>query len=107
MPRITFISADGTAQTVEAKIGDSVMQTAMAHGIDAITAECGGAMACATCHAYVADDWADRVGPAGETEADMLEFAACEVKPTSRLSCQITVSESLDGLVLHLPEAQV
>ncbi|WP_071673551.1 2Fe-2S iron-sulfur cluster-binding protein [Nioella nitratireducens] len=107
MPKVTFIDADGTETTVAAKIGDSVMQTAMAHGIDGITAECGGAMACATCHAYVADDWADKVGPAGETEADMLDFAACEVKPTSRLSCQIVVAENLDGLIVYLPEHQV
>ncbi len=107
MPKVTFIDANGTETTVDAKTGDSVMQTAMAHGIDGITAECGGAMACATCHAYVADDWTDKVGPAGETEADMLEFAACEVKPSSRLSCQITVNDELDGLIVFLPEHQV
>ncbi len=107
MPKITFISADGTAQTVDARTGDNVMQTALAQGIEGITAECGGAMACATCHAYVADDWADKVGPATGAEADMLDFAACEVTPSSRLSCQITITEELDGLVLRLPETQI
>lgn len=107
MPRLTFIASDGTPRTVEARTGDSVMQTALAQGIDGIIAECGGAMACATCHVYVADDWTDRVGPAGEVEADMLEFAASEVTATSRLTCQIKITEALDGLVLHLPESQV
>lgn len=64
-------------------------------------------MACATCHAYVAEDWTDKVGPAGEIEADMLEFAACEVTPASRLSCQIKITEELDGLVLRLPDSQI
>ncbi|WP_420395209.1 2Fe-2S iron-sulfur cluster-binding protein [Nioella sp.] len=107
MPRLTFIASQGTSRTVDARIGDSAMQTALAHGIDGITAECGGAMACATCHVHVADKWADRVGPAEDTEADMLEFAASTVTPTSRLSCQITVTEELDGLVLHLPDTQI
>ncbi|MGI3186809.1 2Fe-2S iron-sulfur cluster-binding protein [Nioella aestuarii] len=107
MPKITFLAPDGTAQTVDARVGDSAMQTALAHGVDGITAECGGAMACATCHAYVAEDWMERVGPATGIEADMLEFAACEVTPASRLSCQIQISEELDGLVLRLPETQI
>lgn len=107
MPRLTFIASQGPPRTVDARSGDSVMQTALAQGIDGITAECGGAMACATCHAHVADEWADRVGPAGEVEADMLEFAASEVTATSRLTCQIKITEALDGLVLHLPESQV
>lgn len=107
MPRLTFIASQGTPRTVDARSGDSAMQIALAHGIDGITAECGGAMACATCHVYVADEWTDRVGPSGEMEADMLEFAACEVTPTSRLSCQIKMTEALDGLVLYLPETQV
>lgn len=107
MTNITFISADGNEQTVQARVGDSVMQTALAHGIDGITAECGGAMACATCHAYVADEWAGKVGPAGEIEADMLDFAASEVTPASRLSCQIIITEELDGLVLRLPATQI
>jgi ferredoxin, 2Fe-2S len=107
MPRLTFIASQGTSRTVDARSGDSAMQTALAHGIDGITAECGGAMACATCHVHVADEWTDRVGPAGDTEADMLEFAASTVTAASRLSCQITMTEELDGLVLHLPDTQI
>lgn len=83
------------------------MQVAKAHAIDGITAECGGAMACATCHVYVDGAWASKTGEVSESEADMVEFAACEVKQTSRLSCQIKITEELDGLVLHLPEAQI
>lgn len=107
MTKITFVSVGGARVTVSATGGSSVMQTALDNGIDGITAECGGAMACATCHVYVDDVDSDRVPPAAEHEADMLEFAACEVKPTSRLSCQIKITPDLDGLVVHLPESQV
>ncbi|SFJ90726.1 2Fe-2S iron-sulfur cluster-binding protein [Celeribacter neptunius] len=102
MAKITFVQPDGRRQTVEAETGKSVMQVALAHGIDGILAECGGAMMCATCHCYVDDD---RTGTASEGEEDMLDCAEAEVRPTSRLTCQIKVSEALDGLVVHLPEA--
>jgi len=107
MPAITFVSADGDRTTVTAKDGESVMEAARTNNIAGITAECGGAMACATCHVYVAAEWSDKVGPASDPEAEMLEFAACEPSETSRLSCQITLGPELDGLVVHLPEAQV
>lgn len=107
MPAITFVSADGAESTVAAKDGESVMEAARANNIDGITAECGGAMACATCHVYVAAEWADKVGAASDSEREMLEFAACEPDDTSRLSCQITLGPDLDGLVVRLPEAQV
>lgn len=100
MAKITFVQPDGASQTVEAREGDSIMQTALAHSIDGIFAECGGAMMCATCHCYIDDD---RTGSASEGEQDMLECAEDEVRDTSRLSCQITVTEGLDGLVVHLP----
>jgi 2Fe-2S ferredoxin len=106
MTKITFVSADGARTTVDATDGSSVMQTALDNAIDGIQAECGGAMACATCHVYVDPAFAANTGSAGEHEAEMLEFAACEVKPTSRLSCQIKVSQDLDGLTVHLPERQ-
>lgn len=107
MPRVTFISAVGDEVTVDAKDGDSVMQAALANDVDGIVAECGGSMMCATCHVYVADDWAAAVGPAADDERAMLDFAASEVKPSSRLSCQIALTDDLDGLTVHLPEAQV
>jgi len=107
MASVTYVDHDGTRRKVEVPDGDSVMQGAVSHMISGIVAECGGGMACATCHCYVDAAWIDRVGPpASASEMEMLEFAATEKKPGSRLSCQITVSHELDGLVVHLPESQ-
>ena len=105
MPKITFIPYRQEEITVEAEIGSTVMETAVRNGIPGIEAECGGACACATCHVYVADAWYAKVGAPQPMEEDMLDFA-WEVKPTSRLSCQIKVTEDLDGLVLDIPERQ-
>ncbi|MCF8479204.1 MAG: 2Fe-2S iron-sulfur cluster binding domain-containing protein [Rhodospirillum sp.] len=107
MTRITFITADGAETTVDATVGDSVMRVARDANVPGIAAECGGAKMCATCHVYVDEAWFDRVGAAPEDEQDMLEFAASEARETSRLSCQITLSPDLDGLVVHLPESQI
>ncbi|MGI3166260.1 2Fe-2S iron-sulfur cluster-binding protein [Pseudooceanicola sp. 200-1SW] len=107
MVKVTFIDHDGTQTTLEAAEGDSVMETAIANGIDGIVAECGGSMMCATCHCYVDDAWIERTGTRSESEDDMLDSAASEVKPTSRLSCQIRLGADLDGLVVHLPEEQI
>lgn len=107
MAKVTYISHDGESRTVEVENGESVMRGAMNNGIDGIVAECGGGLACATCHCYVDEAWADKAGtPNSQDERDMLEMTAAEVKPTSRLSCQIELSDDLDGLVVHLPEAQ-
>ena len=107
MVSVTYIEHDGTPHKVEVRDGDSVMQGAVNHMISGIVAECGGGMACATCHCYVDAAWIDRVGPPGSaSEREMLESAAAERKPGSRLSCQITVSHELDGLIVHLPESQ-
>jgi 2Fe-2S ferredoxin len=105
MAKITFIQPDGTAQTVEGEPGMTVMETARKHLIEGIEAECGGACACATCHVYVDEAWREKTGIAGEMEEDMLDFAF-DVRPGSRLSCQIRVSEDLDGLVVRIPEKQ-
>ena len=105
MPNITFIDAHGESRTVEAETGSTVMETAIRNAIPGIEAECGGACACATCHVYVDDAWTAIVGPPEAMEEDMLDFAY-EVKPTSRLSCQIKMSDVLDGLVVHVPERQ-
>lgn len=105
MPKITFIDPAGTANTVEAEIGSTVMEAAIRNGVPGIDAECGGACSCATCHVYVDEAWTDTVGGPGPMEEDMLDFAF-SVRPTSRLSCQIKVTESLDGLVVHTPERQ-
>lgn len=107
MTTITFRFPDGGAKTVNASLGDSAMDVARANNIDDIAAECGGEMMCATCHAYVDQAWAEKVGPASDDELEMLDFASCEVKPSSRLTCQIHMTAELDGLVLHLPESQV
>lgn len=106
MAVVTYIQHDGTRHEVEVANGDSVMQGAVRSNIEGIVGECGGALACATCHCYVDEAWAEKVGGPSEMESQMLEFSASETRPTSRLSCQIFVSDALDGLVVRLPEAQ-
>jgi 2Fe-2S ferredoxin len=103
---VTYIEHNGTEHKVEVPNGDSVMQGAVNNMIDGIVAECGGGLACATCHCYVDDAWIDRVGPPSEPESEMLEFAANQPTATSRLSCQIEVADALDGLIVRLPESQ-
>lgn len=105
MPKITFIDAKGESREVEAENGSTVMEAAIRHSIPGIEAECGGACACATCHVYVDDEWFDVVGKPEAMEEDMLDFAY-DVKPTSRLSCQIRVKPELDGLVVRTPSRQ-
>ena len=105
MIKITYIDHPGTARTVEGEIGSTVMETAIKNGIPGIEAECGGACACATCHVYVDEAWTDVVGEPEAMEEDMLDFAF-DVRPNSRLSCQIKVRDELDGLVVQIPERQ-
>jgi 2Fe-2S ferredoxin len=104
---INFIHCDGRSKSVSATGVGSVMQLAVSHGIDAIVGECGGNAMCATCHVYVDDQWIDRLPGVSDEEDALLDGAAAERRPTSRLSCQIRVEPELDGLVLHLPERQV
>lgn len=107
MAWVTYVEHNGAEHKVDVPNGDSVMQGAVNNGITGIVAECGGGLACATCHCMIDDAWADRVGgPASEAEAEMIEAAANDPQPTSRLSCQITVDEDFDGLIVHLPESQ-
>ncbi|MFP3920754.1 MAG: 2Fe-2S iron-sulfur cluster-binding protein [Dichotomicrobium sp.] len=106
MPQITYIQPDGTKHVVEAKSGQTAMEVAIGNMVPGIVAECGGACSCATCHVYVDEEWAERVGSPSEMEEDMLDFAF-DVRPTSRLSCQIRITDEFDGLVLHVPEEQV
>ena len=105
MVKITFINSEGTARTVEGEVGATVMETAIRNDVPGIVAECGGACACATCHVHVAEEWKDTVGPPSPMEEDMLDFAS-DVRPTSRLSCQIRVAPELDGLVVYTPKEQ-
>ncbi|WP_265518399.1 2Fe-2S iron-sulfur cluster-binding protein [Nitratireductor luteus] len=105
MTRLTFIAFDGTRFEVDAENGSTVMENAIRNGVPGIEAECGGACACATCHVYVDEEWTDAVGGPEVMEEDMLDFAY-DVRPNSRLSCQIRVSDELDGLVVQVPERQ-
>ncbi|MGO4705768.1 2Fe-2S iron-sulfur cluster-binding protein [Microvirga sp. 2MCAF38] len=105
MIKITYVDAEGTAREVEAEEGSTVMENAIRNGIPGIDAECGGACSCATCHVYVDEAWMDAVGEPQSMEADMLDFAY-DVRPTSRLSCQIRVRPELDGLIVHTPTRQ-
>ncbi|MDH4990327.1 2Fe-2S iron-sulfur cluster-binding protein [Aquamicrobium lusatiense] len=105
MTKLTFIAHDGTRFDVEAENGATVMESAIRNSIPGIEAECGGACACATCHVYVDEAWTDVVGEPEAMEEDMLDFAY-DVRPNSRLSCQIRIREELDGLIASIPERQ-
>lgn len=105
MPQLIFIQPDGTEQHVQADIGQSVMQAAVDNLVPGIVADCGGACTCATCHGYVDDSWADRVPPGSEDELGMIDAGCFNVRPTSRLTCQLKVTEALDGLTIRLPPA--
>ena len=105
MTKLTFIAHDGTSFDVEAENGSTVMENAIRNAVPGIEAECGGACACATCHVYVDEAWREKVGGPSPMEEDMLDFGY-DVKPSSRLSCQIKVSDELDGLIVRTPERQ-
>lgn len=105
MAKITYVLHDGTRHEVEAETGATVMETAVKNSVPGIEAECGGACACATCHVYVADEWQAITGKPEVMEEDMLDFA-WEGKDSSRLSCQIKVTDEMDGLVVTVPEKQ-
>lgn len=105
MPKIKFIDCDGEERTIDADIGDSVMQVATQNDVPGIDADCGGACSCATCHVYVNEEWIGRVGSPEEVEAEMLDLVD-EKQDNSRLACQITVSDELDGLIVTTPESQ-
>ena len=105
MAKITFIDPSGASRTVDAETGSTVMENAIRNDVPGIEAECGGACACATCHVYVDEAWREKVGPPSPMEEDMLDFGF-DVKENSRLSCQIKVTDALDGLVVRIPERQ-
>ena len=105
MPKIVFVRPNGSKVEIDAADGDSIMSTAVDNDIDEIVGECGGAAACGTCHCYVDKAWRQRTKPPEDAESAMLE---CVISPNddSRLSCQIEMSDELDGIVIHLPESQ-
>ena len=106
MTKITYIEHNGTPHTVDVENGLTVMEGALHNNVPGIDADCGGGMACATCHVYVKDEWFDKINKKNEGEDDMLD-QAFEPKKNSRLSCQITVSDEIDGLVVDLPSKQI
>ena len=105
MTKITYIEFDGTEHPVEVRNGLTVMEGAIKNNVPGIDADCGGACACATCHVYVDEAWREKTGTASAMEESMLDFAQ-NVQPNSRLSCQIKVTDALDGLVVRMPEEQ-
>ncbi len=106
MPKITYIEHNGKSHTIEVASGLSVMEGAVQNNIPGIDADCGGSMACATCHVYVKEDWFNKLPKKEDGEEDMLDMAF-EPKKNSRLSCQLMVTDQLEGLVVNLPEKQV
>ena len=105
MPKITYIENSGKSHSIEVANGLSVMEGAVQNDIPGIDADCGGGMACATCHVYVKEEWLDKLSTKEDGEEDMLDMAF-EPKKNSRLSCQLIVSDELDGLVVNIPSKQ-
>jgi 2Fe-2S ferredoxin len=105
MPKITYIEHDGTVHNVDADVGTTVMNAALDNLVPGIDADCGGECSCATCHVMVAEEWMPTVGQPSESEESMLDLNP-ERQSNSRLSCQIPVTEQVDGLVVQLPEFQ-
>ena len=102
---IRYVEHDGVERAIELTAGQSLMEGAVANGVRGIDAECGGSCACGTCHVYIEESWVGTVGMATGLEAELLEFSARR-QPNSRLACQVAITESLNGLVVHLPETQ-
>jgi 2Fe-2S ferredoxin len=106
MPRVVFIQPTGESQTVDVAVGSSLMTAAVKHGVEGIIGECGGVCMCATCHIYVREDFVDKLPPIMDTEEAVLEVTNAERLPNSRLSCQIKMTEALDGLTVTIPPSQ-
>jgi 2Fe-2S ferredoxin len=106
MAKITYIEHDGTEHMVDVRPGLTVMEGAVKNDIPGIAADCGGSCACGTCHVYVDEAWRETTGARSAMEEPMLEFVAAPVEANSRLSCQIKVTEALDGLIVRMPESQ-
>ena len=106
MPKVAYVDMAGVERIIDATVGESVMQTAVKNGVPGIVAECGGNCSCATCHVWVREEFLPEVGPPGDLEDDLLDLAVSERRPTSRLSCQIEVSEDLEGLTVDIPPEQ-
>jgi 2Fe-2S ferredoxin len=106
MPKVTYVEHNGTPHVFDVPVNENVMRGALYNDVPGIVGECGGACSCATCRCYIDPAWKAKVGgPASDAERDLLEGAE-ETHPDARLSCQITMTPELDGLVVHLPEKQ-
>ena len=105
MPKITFIDQKGLSKIIEIENGLTVMEGAVQNNVPGIDADCGGGMACATCHVYVKEDWLNKLPKKEEGEEDMLDMAF-EPKTNSRLSCQLIVSDEIDGIIVNIPSKQ-
>ncbi|MFP6795800.1 MAG: 2Fe-2S iron-sulfur cluster-binding protein [Pseudomonadales bacterium] len=106
MAKITFVQPDGSCQVIEAKEGESVMDCAVDNGVPGITAQCGGGCTCSTCHGYLEESWFDLSGPLDPDEKDILEFVP-DRRSNSRLTCQVPMSDRLDGMIVHIPSSNV
>ncbi len=106
MFKITFVAPDGCAQSLEVSPGTNVMRAAVDLGVPGIEGECGGQLVCATCHVYLDPEWTEHFSSAGKLEQDLLDFVAAERRCSSRLACQLIVTETTDGCVVHLPTKQ-
>ena len=106
MPKVVFVSADGTESVVDSAPGVSLMLAATQNGVDGIVAECGGNCSCATCHVWVRDEFLPLVGEPGDMEEDLLDLGVSERRPGSRLSCQIILTDALEGLAVDIPPEQ-
>jgi len=107
MPKVIYQSPDGVLTEIDAPVGATVRNLALANGVDGIVGECGGELMCASCHVYVDEQFLERLPPVQEEEDEMLESTACERLSNSRLSCQIKMTDELDGLLVRLPEEQL
>lgn len=106
MPAVTYVSTDGERDEVALATGTTVKDGAIENGVEGIVAECGGNAMCATCHVYVDESWIEKLPERSHVEDELLDSTACDRTDTSRLSCQIRMTDDLDGLVVHLPEEQ-
>jgi len=106
MPKVIYVNSAGASCEVEVPVGVSVMSAALKNGVDGIVGECGGVCMCSTCHVFVDENFFNRLPPAQDTEEAVLEISAEERKPNSRLSCQIKMTEALDGLIVRMPAKQ-
>ncbi len=106
MPKVVYVDATGVEQAIDGTAGDSVMATAVRNGVAGIVGECGGNASCATCHVWVREEFRDAVGPAYDLEDDLLDLAVADRRAGSRLSCQIELSDDLDGLTVDVPPEQ-